>query len=257
MKTHLNHEQIPASHAIHHPAIAQLQAVRATQVSESPASQRPGSESHSQRHQESGISAGGAGPGPLPELSPDYLRIKERLDVAQSTLHQLTDLIDGTVEGVSGYGPASNKNNQRLLKGAVGAAQEIVSHAEAGGEAIIRLQPANIYNKTIPTESQRAIAAYGANAFHAPQKSKDPSLVRQAIHILQLHVAGPNGVLADLQNLAENGPHSSDRARHALGEARNTLVGLQNVIADTQAKALDQMRATGTIAHAKPLDRNL
>lgn len=257
MNTQFNHDQLPPPQGIHHPTIAQLQAVRATQVTESPAGRQAGSERHPQKRDESGIGAGGGGPGPNIELSPEFLRIKERLDVAQSTLHQLTDLIDGTIEGVSGFGPASAKNNQRLIKGALGAAQEIISHAEVGGEPVIRLQPANILSKTLPSNSQRALAAYGATVEYAPQKSKDPSLVRQSIHVLQLHVAGPNGVLANLQNLAENGPFSSDRARRALGEARDTLTGLQNVISETQRRALDQMIATGNVQSAKPLDRKL
>lgn len=163
------------------------------------------------------------------------------------------------MQGVSasGYGPASAKNNQRLLKSAVSAATEIVSHTEVDGERLFRVQYANLLHKTLPTQNRQAVAAYGKASEYTPIAKRESSLIRQSMNIVNLHITGPNGILSDLQNLADNGPHTSDRAKRALNEAKTTLLSLQNVITDTQIKLADQATMTGTARSNGALNRFL
>ncbi|MFM9872324.1 MAG: hypothetical protein ACKVQS_02525 [Fimbriimonadaceae bacterium] len=245
--------------AIQHPIFQQHVAARANSVNKSPASGAANQQSNSNSQKQNGVSSGGGGPGPIDELHPDYIRAKNRLEAAQSTLHQLSDLIDGVYQGVStsGYGPASAKNNQRLIKSAVSAATEIVSHSQADGEKLFRIQYANLYSKTLPTHSQRAVAAYGKSAEYSSPTNRDPSLIRQSMNVVTLHITGPNGILADLQNISDNGPHTTERAKRSLNEARTTLLSLQNVISDTQVKLAQQATMTGTARSNGPLNKFL
>lgn len=245
--------------AVQNPLLAQHLAIRANRVTESPAGQATTADRNPNLNKQTGISSGGGGPGLTDDLNPEYLRSKNRLEAAQSTLHQLSDLIDGVYQGVasSGYGPASTRNNQRLVKSAVSAASEIVAHAESDGDKLFRIQYANLFSKSLPIQNRQAVAAYNQAAEYTPLSNRDPSLIRQTMNIVNLHVTGPNGILSDLQNLADNGPHTTDRAKRALNEAKSTLGSLQHVITDTQIKLADLLNFPVVARPKGPLDKLL
>jgi hypothetical protein len=258
MEAKLAQDHSPPLH-IQQPIFVQQQAVRASTVTESPNSRKTDSDSSRKPFFTESSPSGGAGPGDPEALSPELQAAQNRLESAKSTLHQLRDLLDGVIEGVSanGYGPNANKDNQRLLKSALSAAKEIISHAESNGEPTFRIQSAEIGRRQLHGSVQKAIAAYGAATTYTPSTTKDPSLVRQAMSIVQIHITGPNGVLADLQSMSESGPHGTSRVRSALEEAQKTLDGLQEVIGDTTLKLISQSQQARTNARASLLDRLL
>jgi hypothetical protein len=245
--------------AVQNPLLAQHLAVRANRITESPSSQAANPNPNQNSNKQAGISSGGGGPGPVDELHPDYVRSKNRLESAQATLHQLSDLIDGVLQGVSssGYGPASTKNNQRLIKSAVSAASEIVAHAESDGERLFRIQYANLFSQSLPSQNRQAVAAYNKASEYTPISNRDPSLIRQSMNIVNLHVTGPNGILADLQKIADNGPHTTDRVKRALNDSKTTIQSLQSVITDTQVKLTQQATMTGIAQANGPLNKFL
>ena len=239
MKAQFSQEHIQPV-AVQQPHFQLHVADQAARIVKSPESHKPGPDSQNQQKNQPGISSGGSGPGPPEELSPEASRSKNRLENAKSTLHQLTDIFNGVLEGIttSGYDPASTRNNQRLLKGAVSIAKETLSHAEANGEQLFRVQTANLYSKSLTTNARVAVTAYGKASQNAPRLANDPASIHWVFNLIQLHVTGPNGFLSDLQDQADHGPYTTDRVRKNLKTALTTLNGLQDAVSDAITKTV-------------------
>lgn len=193
---------------------------------------------------EGGTKAGNAASNPAADLSPQSQKAKSQLEGAQTTLHQLGDLLDGLIEGVaaSGFGPQSTRQNQRLLKGAVSIGREILAQAEADGNPLFRVSTADLYSRSRPVAVRQAAAAYGVAASYAKEASSDPPIIRQTQQVIQQHITGPDGILSALQDQADNGPFSTDRVKRNLMEAKATIDGIRSVVARFQAQDSQKFR---------------
>lgn len=213
---------------------------QASRIVKSPEARKPDPDSQNQSKSQPGISSTGGGPGPPLELSPEQTQAQNRLDIASSTLHQLVDLFDGVLQGMtsSGYDPASTRNNQRLLKGAVSIAKEILSHAQANGKALFRLSAADLNSRSITPIAQAAVAAYGKSSAYVPKGSRALTADKRVFELIQTHVVGSKGLLADLQDQADNGPYTTDRVRNNLNRSISTLNSLQDAVQDALAQPI-------------------